>query len=145
MADGNPAPVYRYISRIYYVGADDTLNRLYLTAPSGAAGDRYLIETIAQGVEALRFEWHIDTSGDGFADEVTTSPLINQWPDVVGTTVWMIVRSPQAERGYTDESTYSLPVPGPAFDIPDGFESHRRAVFSKTIEMANIAGRRRVY
>lgn len=144
MADGNPSPIYRYISRIYYVGADDTLNRLYLTAPT-VDGDRYLIETIAQGVEALRFEWHVDTSGDGFADEVTTSPLINQWPDIVGATVWMIVRSPQAERGYTDESTYSLPAPGPVFDIPDGFESHRRAVFSKTVEMANIAGRRRVY
>ena len=72
---------------------------------------------------------------------VTNSPNLDQWRSVIGVTVWMVVRSAEPERGYTDNLTYS--VAGGSFSVPDGFESHRRAVFSKTVELVNIVGRNR--
>jgi type IV pilus assembly protein PilW len=141
LADGSPSPIYRYISRIYYLDSRDNLSRLSLG--KDALGTlKYIDEELVAGVEALRFEWHIDTSGDGYGNELKTTPLMSEWIDVVAVTVWMVVRSPDAEQGYTDSLTYDLP--GPTFKPPVGYESHRRMVLSKTVEMVNIAGRRRL-
>lgn len=141
LADTTDSPIYRYISRIYYVDSSDNLSRLYFGKDSSGTL-KYLDEKLVAGVEALRFEWHIDTSGDGYSNELKTTPLMSEWINVVAVTVWMIIRSPDPEQGYTDSLTYDLP--GPSFTVPAGYASHRRMVLSKTVEMVNIAGRRRL-
>ena len=140
MADGTTSPVYRYISRIYYVDSDDTLSRLFLD--DSGSNQTYLKEELVEGVEAIRFEWHLDNSGDGYADELTNSPAASEWLNVIAATVWMVVRAPDPERGYTDNLTYQLA--GASFSVPSGFADHRRAVFSRTVELVNIAGRRKL-
>ena len=148
LADGSVSPVYRYISRVYYVDSDWVLSRIYLD--DLGTTQTYLKEELVEGVELLRFEWGIDDDGDlnkteaedsdGVVSVVTNSlkPVASMWS---GVTVWMVVRSAEPERGYTDSLTYS--VAGDSFSVPDGFESHRRAVFSKTVELVNIVGRNR--
>lgn len=140
LADNTVSPVYRYISRIYYVDNDSVLSRLYLDDVSSA--QTYLKEELVDGVELLRFEWHVDDNGDGLTDTLTNSPGPEDWINVVGATIWMVIREPQPARGYTDTLTYS--VAGASFTVPDGFASHRRGVFSRTVELSNIAGRRRL-
>ena len=139
LADGSASPAYRYISRIYYIDSDDVLSRLFLDDVSGS--QTYLKEELVDGVELLRFEWSVDTDGDGYGDLLTNSPNPNDWVNVVGATIWMVIREPEPARGYTDSLTYE--VAGASFSVPSGFANHRRAVFSKTVELPNIAGRRR--
>lgn len=148
MADGTVSPVYRYISRVYYVDSDFVLSRIYLDDLGST--QTYLKEELVDGVELLRFEWGIDSDGDeidepedtdGVVSRVTNSPEPSEWRGVIGVTVWMVVRAPEPEQGYTDDLTYE--IAGASFSVPDGYEKYRRAVFSKTIELVNIAGRDR--
>ena len=140
MAGGTVAPVYRYISRIYYVDSSDTLSRLFFDA-SGAS-QTYTKEPLVEGVELLRFEWHVDTTGDGYANVLTPSPSASEWLNVIAATVWIVVRAPAAEKSYRDNLVYS--IAGASFTVPAGYADHRRAVFSRTVELFNIAGRRKL-
>ncbi len=133
------APIYRYIARIYYVDANDTLVRLYLE--QGTTGMEFKPESLVEGVELLRFEWFIDTSGDGEYDVVTRGPTAAQWDDVVGIKVWTVTRSLVEEAGYTDGATYT--IAGESWSVPSGNESYRRTVQSRVVELVNVAGRRR--
>jgi type IV pilus assembly protein PilW len=132
------APIYRYISRIYYVDQNDTLTRLYLENDSSL---KFKSEALVDGVELLRFEWFIDTSGDGEYDLVSRGPSASQWSDIVAVRVWTVTRSSIEESGYTDTNTYT--IAGESWTVPSGNEGYRRTVQSRTVELINIAGRRR--
>ncbi len=136
------APVYRYVSRIYYVNHRDELVRLEL-AESNAYEETVLVE----GVEALRFEWFIDRSSDGdydvsrsVADEDWSEEArTNDWPNVVGVNMSMIVRSSIPEPGYRDTNSYQLP--GQTWVNYN--DEYPRLLRSRTVELINVAGRRR--
>ena len=148
------APIYRYVARIYYVNQQDQLIRLQLEE-SG----KYEAQVLAEGVEALRFEWLIDRSGDGDYDVIHSVAQSNQdtnaqpssnpqwplaarhvdWQNVVGAKIWMIVRSGTSQPGYTDANVYNLPGHAWSNDQP----SYTRLLRSRTVDLVNIAGRRR--
>jgi type IV pilus assembly protein PilW len=149
-----PAPIYRYISRIYYVNQDDQLIRLQLEA-SGT----YAQQVMAEGIEALRFEWLIDhdpaekagasseSGPNGTYDSIRSSSDDNwtaldrqtDWEHIVGARVWMVTRSVAPVAGYIDTNTYDIPGQAWSNDQPD----HTRMLRSKTVDVVNTAGRRR--
>lgn len=133
------SPVYRYINRIYYVDGNDVLTRLTLDKDGGAI--RFVPEQLVQGVELLRFEWLIDANGDGEYDSVTRSPTVTQWQHIVGVKIWLVTRANIEEPGFTDDLTYT--IAGESWTVPSGNEGYRRRVQSRTVELANIGGRRR--
>jgi type IV pilus assembly protein PilW len=133
------APVYRYISRIYYVSNDDTLVRLFLE--HDGTGLQYSVEELVDGVELMRFEWGIDSSGDGAVDTVTRAPSTAQWTNVVNVKIWVVVRNTIEEPGYTDTNTYE--VAGETYTVPTEKRGYRRTVQSRTVELPNIAAVRR--
>lgn len=152
--DTEIAPIYRYVARIYYVNQQDQLIRLQLEE-SG----RYEAQVLAEGVEALRFEWLIDRSGDGDYDVIHSVAQSNQdsnaqpssnpqwppatrnvdWQNVVGAKIWMIVRSGTSQPGYADANVYNLPGHAWSNDQP----GYTRLLRSRTVDLVNIAGRRR--
>ncbi|MDG1066026.1 MAG: PilW family protein [Luminiphilus sp.] len=134
----SPAPIYRLVSRIYYIDQNDTMNRLYLDGAGGALGFRK--EALVEGVELLRFEWFVDTSGDGEYDVVTRAPRVDDWPNIVGVKIWLVVRASQREPGYSDGAIYT--IAGDSWSVPAGNESYRRVVQSRTVDIVNIRGRR---
>ena len=134
-----PAPIYRLVSRIYYVDEDDTLTRLYLD--SSGAGLAFKTEVLVDGVELLRFEWFVDTDGDGQYDRVTRAPSIIDWPNIIGVKIWTVVRSSQREPGYLDDATYT--IAGEAWSVPTSNVSYRRVVQSRMVDISNIGSRRR--
>lgn len=134
-----PAPIYRLVSRIYYVDEDDTLTRLYLD--SSGAGLAFKTEVLVDGVELLRFEWFVDTDSDGQYDLVTRIPTAVDWPNIIGVKVWTVVRSSLREAGYSDDATYS--IAGEAWSVPDNNVSYRRVVQSRMVDISNIGSRRR--
>ena len=135
----SPAPIYRFVSRIYFVDQNGTFTRLYLDGVGGALG--FKAEVLVKGVELLRFEWFIDTNGDGEYDRVTQTPDAVEWPNVIGVKIWTVVRSTEREPGYSDAATYT--IAGESWSVPSANKNFRRVVHSKTVDVVNIGGRRR--
>jgi len=141
------APQYRFLSRIYFVNAADRLARTELVGSVyGAATE------LVDGVELMRLEYGLDTSGDGQADAYTTAPVGVAWANLVMVRISMVVRNLQPSDGFSDEKTYTLadktycaqPAVGPACDItvPAAFKNYRRQVYTRTVSLRNVAGRR---
>lgn len=140
MCDGTPAPKYRYLNHIYYVNQDDQLVRAELSG-----NNAYVVTPLVDGVEQVNFEYGIDNTGDGVPDEFgsnpTSSPLATaKWEDVVAVRIWVLTRNTQTSPNHDDTNTYSLGdlvIDGAT--LPAGF---KRQVFSSTVRLNNIAGRR---
>jgi type IV pilus assembly protein PilW len=136
------APIYRYVSRIYYVNHRDELVRLEL-----GESNRYVETVLVEGVEALRFEWLIDRSSDGDYDVVRSvadedwsdAERASDWQNVVGVNMTMIVRSSTPQTGYQDTHIYELP--GQTWTNDN--DHYSRILRSRTVELINVAGRRR--
>ena len=133
------APIYRYQSRIYYVDQNDVLVRLSLEQSS--ADMVYVRENLVDGVELLRFEWLVDSSGDGRYDSISRAPAAGEWPNVVGVKIWIVTRANLEEPGYTDTRVYT--VAGESWTVPSGNEGYRRLLQSRTVELVNVGARRR--
>lgn len=143
------APKYRFLSRVYYIRYkdidedidEDNPPQLVRAELRGSGADaEYVDVPLVDGVELLRFEYGLDNDGDGQVDVQTTTPVGPQWADVVMVRMSLVVRNLQPSAGYTDSRTYT--VAGTAFTVPVGFESHRRQVYSRTVSLRNIVGRR---
>jgi type IV pilus assembly protein PilW len=163
------ATVRRYVSNIYYVRNDDTLmrsefvNGVYQAAQPLIEGiERFRVEfgvdRLAEGGAAVNYgediQWEDATKkykalnrGDGVADGdfVSAADLTCNGPadcdsaNVVAVRIHVLARSEQPTPGYTDTKTYRLgnaPAVGP---FNDGFKRH---VFSTTVRLNNISGRR---
>jgi len=177
------APMYQFLNRIYYVNDQDQLVRAELVA------DGYPEPTVlVDNVEMLRFEYGLDTDGDGQEDlpadpdnpypsepdtetNGAAAAEVVRWKDVVRVTIVLVVRSAEASLGFRDEKVYDLTrlkydystvpagksvdvddpttycvnlPPRPACDvtIPDEFANYRRQLYSRTVGLRNVAGRR---
>ena len=158
-----PAPIRRYLVRIYYVANNDrpgdgipTLKRAEL----GAGG--FASISVVQGVENLQVEWGLDTSGDGNPDVYTAAPDLNlacspagsptcmdHWASVVTAKLFVLSRNVDATPGHTDARTYTLGhVADPAAGSGDPLEvgpfgdAFKRSVFQEVVRLQNASGRR---
>lgn len=131
------APIRRFLNHIYYLNADDELVRASLEAAA------YVPEVIAENVEIMRFEYGLDSDGDGQVDDIVTNlilPTDVRWAQVVMVRVSLVVRNHEPSAGYVDNNTYV--VGGVDFAAPAGFEDHRRRLYTRTMDTRNISGRR---
>jgi type IV pilus assembly protein PilW len=134
------APIYRYVSRIYYVNQSDQLVRLYFDdLEEGSLG--YHQEILVEGVEDLQFEWFIDDTGNGEYDRVETTFDHTDAANVVGSKIWLMVRNTRERPGYVDETTYMMA--GSEWTIPDGMAAYPRTLQSRMVTLPNRVGRRR--
>lgn len=128
------APVYRYLSHIYYVTRADVLARAELE------GNSYSRVSLVEGIERLYFEYGLDGDGDGVADEYVRSVDSADWADwadVVAVRVILLARTLEATPGYVDGNTYELPDGD--YEPGDGF---KRQLYSTVVRVNNVAGRR---
>lgn len=139
---GNLAPIYRYISRVYYITDNDELARMDLNI--NGAGDLGYVASgaLVEGVEALHFSYGIDSTRDGRVDAYTDTPTAADQPDIASVRLWLVARNLAPTPGYSDERTYSLG--GVEHQVPQAFVGHKRQVYSTTITLRNVAGAREV-
>lgn len=130
------APVYRLLSRLYYVNDDDVLVRAELQSPT--ASTPYAIMPLVDGIERLHFEYGLDNTGDGEVDTFEASPEDDEWEDVVAVRIWLLARNQVITQGYTDERSYVLGSES-AYTPNDGY---KRQLYTSTVRMNNVAGRR---
>ncbi|MEH6587751.1 MAG: PilW family protein [Halioglobus sp.] len=132
----NLAPQYRFLNHIYYVSDEDTLVRVELI------GNKYVKDELVEDVEFLRFEYGLDTDGDGQVDDYASNvsdPKDPLWAEVVMVRMAMIVRNHKPSPEVFDDRTYS--VAGQTYTAASE-QGHRRQLYSRTISTRNIAGRR---
>lgn len=133
--DGTLAPKYRYLNHIYYVNQDDRLVRAELSG-----NNAYVVTPLVDGVEQIHFEYGVDGNGDGAPEAFDSTPAQADWEDVVAVRIWVLTRNTQTSPNHEDTNTYSLgDLVIDGADLPAGF---KRQVFSSTVRLNNIAGRR---
>lgn len=96
--------------------------------------------SIAEGIENVRFEFGVDSTGDGVPDAtVPASGVVaaGGWQNVVSVRVHVLTRSTQPSPGFIDGRTYQLA--GVSVAPNDGF---KRTLMSTTARLNNVGGRR---
>ena len=137
-AAGVLAPTYKYLNRIYYVRDDATLMRVELQNPFSS--QKYSVTPLVDGIEFLHFEYGLDSDGDGAVDEFDAAPSAAEWEDVVAVRIWLLARNTDITPNYTDSRTYQIPGLDD-YRPEDGF---KRQLYTSTVRLNNVAGRREV-
>lgn len=147
-------PLRAYVSRIYYVatcnvcsgaGVDTTptLKRVDLI------GNQLVVTPLAEGVEALRFEYGFDTDGDGNTDSYLTdtdspgaSGPTSLWQNVMTIKAHFVVRSLEKVSGGPGTAAAAPFVLGNAATLADPGDGYARRVYSTTVRLNNPSGAR---
>ena len=108
-------------------------------------GGSFVVNTVAEGVEQLQFEYGVDTDGDGQVDEVLPFAGITavdpyEWRNVMAVRVHMLTRSSLPDPGHKEERSFQMGalILTPA-DLPSGF---KRTLLTTTVPLTNVTGRR---
>jgi type IV pilus assembly protein PilW len=128
--------------RTYYVSPSSTqrpglpaLRRKSLgNVNSSSVGGAMTDEELVTGIEDLQVRLGVDTDGDANLDAYADPGAVPPGARVVAATVWLRVRSEQAEPGHTDDTPYRYADMATAWIPGDGY---RRIVVSRTIHLRN--------
>jgi type IV pilus assembly protein PilW len=153
------APLRKIVSNIYYLANSNSNSCLPATVcptlmRASLVNGAYVVQPLIEGIEALRFEYGIDTlgrnglpisatnPGDGSADEyVSCAPCtVDQLANVVAIKVHVLARNLEATPGYTDSKTYQLG--NNAEELGPFGDNFKRHVFSTTVRLVNPSSRR---
>lgn len=123
---------WEYKSTIYYVRNNDkavpSLFRLRLL--NGTWSEP---QEVAVGIERMTVEFGLDDNEDGSAD-VYVGADVADWSQVVSARVYLLVRSEQEDKTYTDTRTYRL---GDATEIKAPQDNYHRMVFNTSVGLRN--------
>ena len=129
----------KVVSNIYFVSGN-TLMRTSLENGVYTAA-----QPLIEGIEALRVEYGIDSSGnDGSPDSYvsctsSTSCPLAELANIVAVKVHVLARNLEATPGYVDSKSYTLGGTPAIAAANDGFKRH---VFSATVRLVNPSSRR---
>lgn len=164
---GTRQPVWSYEARAYYVAnCDDCTNggdgiptlKVVEFANGQLQGSPI---SLVEGVEDMHIVYGLDIDGgdgvpDCFVDDpaAVTAPTIgadctattnwsavaiDNWANVVAVDIYFLVRSLEAQSGWTDTKTYDLGRANRSGPFNDGF---KRQVFKASVMLQNVAGPR---
>lgn len=108
-------------------------------------GNSFVVNTVAEGVEQLQFEYGVDTDSDGQVDEWLafagiTGAAPYEWRNVVAVRVHMLTRSSQRDPGQVEQRTFQMgPLTLEPADLPAGY---RRTLLTTTVPLTNVGSRR---
>lgn len=127
----------KIVSHIYFISNNTLMRSAFENGAYQSA------QPLVDGIQALRFEYGIDTSGDGSPDSYLSSPptTLAQLANIVAVKVHVLARNLEATPGYTDTKAYRLGNTAVINAANDGFKRH---VFSTTVRLVNPSGRREV-
>ncbi|MDH4570671.1 prepilin-type N-terminal cleavage/methylation domain-containing protein [Pseudomonas sp. BN414] len=129
------APRYGFLSRVYYVSDANVLMRAELSG-----GNYSTVTSLVDGVESIHFEYGLDDSGDGIIDEFKSSPSGVEWSDVIAVKIYLIARNSEPTSGFVDSNSYFLG--DVEYEVPDALKGYKRQLYSTTVSLRNVAGRR---
>ena len=126
-----------YFIRNYTDSPGDDLPSLCRKVLVGGAKTNMTTECIAAGIENLQVEYGIDSDGDGSVDGYISDPTPAETETTISVRVYMLARTTDVDRGYTNDKTYML---SNAVNFePD--DSYRRRVYTTTVSVPNVRNR----
>ena len=147
-------PLRAYVSRVYYIAACNVCSGAGVdTTPTlkrvDLIGDQLVVTPLAEGVEALRFEYGFDTNGDGNTDVYLTdtnspgaSGPTSLWQNVMAIKAYFVVRSLEKVSGGPSTAAAAAFVLGNAATLADPGDGYARRVYSTTVRLNNPSGAR---
>lgn len=155
------APVYRYITRIYFLSpcsrptsgivcsaaADGgspipTLKMIEMISTGSAAVFSDPVP-VAEGIEALGFDYGLDSNADGAPDTYVdcSACTADNWGNVVAVRVNLIARNTEVSPGYADAKTYSLGLAG-TYTPSTADQRYKRHEYQLQVRVKNASMRR---
>ncbi len=135
-ADGSG--VYEFMYHIYYISkpaghAFPQLRRMKLAVDSGASV--WHIETVADGIEDIHFEFGIDATGDDIVDTyVTEGNVGSNWSEVRAVKMYLLAQSTKSDFTFVDEKKFTYRDP----DAEATGDHYHRQLHETTIAIRNI-------
>jgi type IV pilus assembly protein PilW len=134
-----------YSPAIYYIRnftdtAGDGLPSLCRKVLVGGTTVNMTTECIAAGIENLQVEYGIDSNGDGSVDSYISASTAADAAEIetaVSVRVYMLARTTDVDRAYTNDKTYALSN-ATSFSPDDAF---RRRVYTTTVSVPNLRNR----
>lgn len=134
------ADIRRYHTHIYFIASNSvgtdgvpTLKRAELN------GTGWTIVPLVEGIENIKYEYGIDANGDGMPETYTAAPAsASDWRNATSVKIYLLARNTEPSPGFTNTKTYTLDS-ATAITVSDNY---RRHVFSTTVKLTNVAGRR---
>ena len=143
---GAQAAVWRYREQLYYirdysVNAGDGIPTLVRVELDGGVSAPV---PLVEGIENLRVDLGVDNDGDGTPDawrrcDAASPCTTADYTNVMAAKVYVLSRTIDQSRDYTDDKTYSLGVSGTVTAASDHYKRH---VYSALIAMPNRSGPR---
>lgn len=96
----------------------------------------WVIETVADGIEDIHFEFGVDTANnDGAVDAYVPTQNVVDWDQVVSAKMYLLAQSTKSDMSYTDDKTYKY---GDRDYTPSGTSSrYHRKLFETTVTLFN--------
>ena len=139
--DGSTADIRQLHVHLYYIRSysqtGDGIPTLVRKAPIDSDSNA---QALIEGIENLQIQYGIDGNQDGSPDTYSSTPssmTVTDWSNVVSAKLFLLARSLEADRGYTDTKTYDLGN----LTVTPGGPYHRR-VFSQVVRLINVSERR---
>ena len=151
------AGLRQYLVRIYYLSSDNgrgvavpTLKRMEFN------GTGFVDTPLVEGIEAINFEYGLDTDGDGAPDVFTADPasyaptafaganaVALAWQSVVAVRVNLLARNIDASPNYTNTKTYYLGLNAAgAQESVTAADAYHRHAYTSLVRVVNQAERK---
>lgn len=100
-------------------------------------------QPLVEGIEMMRVDYGIDTTGDGLPDNWSRCDPgtcdATAWSNVTSAKLYVLARNLEQSRDYKDTKTYNLGLSG---DWGPANDAYKRHVYTATISMPNRTGPR---
>jgi type IV pilus assembly protein PilW len=144
------ANLWRYREQVYYirdysVTAGDGIPTLVRRELDVVGGVLVMKEVpLVEGIENLRMDLGVDNDGDGLPDawkrcEAAAPCSATEYSNVMAAKIYVISRTLEPTREYTDDKTYSVGLSGTQGPANDNYKRH---VYSALVMLPNRVGPR---
>lgn len=162
---GNPAPLRKAMQRIYFVSTCNECGKDQIPTLKVAEyiEGGMVVRPLVDGIDDLRFDFGIDTDGNGSPDcyvsdpsspdaaQISPSACIpptpaydwtnadRNWTNAMAVRIHVLARNTEASGGWKDDRTYGLGLSAAAGPFNDGYKRH---VYSTVVRLNNPSGLR---
>ena len=134
--------IYEYQHRVYYVADNDSGEPVLFRHSLTRGSLMQEAEVLAEGVEALQFEFGLDSNGDGSVDRYLTSTDVTDamWDqyegnEILAVRLHLLLKAQTQDNSYSAGGTRTFQMPGGDMSFAD--DGYRRKRVSTTIMVQN--------